>query len=116
MPYDKNRRRLFATSLKAARRRAGLTSDAAAALICSHGIPCTRGTLLAWERGHGATSREPFASDLFIIACIYQCTVDALVCSVGIQDPETQIAETESAVKSYERQHTRSAHAGANSR
>jgi transcriptional regulator with XRE-family HTH domain len=67
--------------MKAVRLRAGLNAADAAQLISASGIKCTRGTLLAWERGIGATSREPFASDLSVIAGIYRCKVADLFAS-----------------------------------
>jgi transcriptional regulator with XRE-family HTH domain len=69
---------MFAAALKAARRRSGLSAQQAAALLAAQGLVCSRGTLLAWERGQGPTTREPFASDLAIIAGIYRCAVDEL--------------------------------------
>jgi len=55
--------------------KAGLSAAAAAKLILAAGIKCRRGTLLAWERGNAPTCREPFASDLPIIAGVYGCDV-----------------------------------------
>lgn len=75
MSYDIDRRTVLAVGLKAARKRAGLSANKAASLLLSLGLRCTRGTLLAWERGGGMTSREPFASDLIVIASAYGCTV-----------------------------------------
>ena len=75
MSYDGNRRYDLASGLKAARHNTGLSAARAATLISAAGIRCTRGTLLAWERGYGATSREPFASDLSSIAEVYGCCV-----------------------------------------
>jgi len=66
---------LLASGLKAARNKAGLSANGAAGLIAVRGVACTRGTLLAWERGAGCTSREPFASDLSVIANVYGCKV-----------------------------------------
>jgi hypothetical protein len=43
--------------------------------MISEYIPCTRGTLIAWERGEGVTSREPFASDLGVLALVLRCQV-----------------------------------------
>ena len=71
MPYHAKRRIHLAMGLKAARRRAALSAKAASAFLTAEGIPCRRGTLLAWERGEGPTSREPFASDLATIAAVY---------------------------------------------
>ncbi len=76
VPYDIQRRAVFANGMKAARNRSGLSAQQAAALLTAHGLECTRGTLLAWERGQGPTTREPFASDLTIIARVYGCSVD----------------------------------------
>lgn len=78
MPYDVDRRAQLAEGLKAARRTSGLSAQSAANMLAAHGIRCSRGTLLAWERGRGKTSREPFASDLNAIAIVYGCTVDDL--------------------------------------
>jgi transcriptional regulator with XRE-family HTH domain len=78
MSYHANRRAVFAACLKTARRKSGLSASKAAQLLQSHGLACTRGTLLAWERGQGPTSREPFASDLSIIALVYGCGIEAL--------------------------------------
>lgn len=75
MSYDIERRTVLAVGLKAARKRAGLSANKAASLLLSRGLRCTRGTLLAWERGGGMTSREPFASDLVVIADAYGCSV-----------------------------------------
>lgn len=76
--FDPERRARLARGLKRARERAGLTSKEAAAELTRLGLPCTLGTLLAWERGSGVTSREPFASDLGLIAELYHCSVEAL--------------------------------------
>lgn len=75
MSYDIDRRTVLAMGLKSARKRAGLSANKAASLLLSRGLRCTRGTLLAWERGGGMTSREPFASDLIVIADSYGCSV-----------------------------------------
>lgn len=75
MSYDSKRRCVLALGLKAARKKAGLSAADAARLISATGIRCTQGTLLAWERGTGVTCREPFASDLPIIAGIYCCKI-----------------------------------------
>lgn len=76
MTYDPERRQRLGLALKAARQRAGLSASAASALIVAQGLKCSRGTLLAWERGIGRTSREPFCSDLNLIASIYKCSVN----------------------------------------
>lgn len=76
MAYDPLRRKLLGRGLKEARRQAGISASTAAAAISARGLHCTRGTLLAWERGVGRTSREPFCSDLCLIAGIYQCCVN----------------------------------------
>jgi hypothetical protein len=76
--FDSNRRTALAHGLKAARRHAGLGSAEAALEITRRGLACQRGTLLAWERGSGATSREPYASDLTILAAVYDCTIGEL--------------------------------------
>lgn len=75
MSYDPERRRSLAEGLKSARRRAGISSAAAAARLSVLGLKCTRGALLAWERGSGRTSREPFASDIGLFAALYDCSV-----------------------------------------
>jgi transcriptional regulator with XRE-family HTH domain len=62
--------------MKAARKRSGYTAQEAAELLTARGLECSRGTLLAWERGIGPTTREPFASDLAIISEVYGCQVD----------------------------------------
>ena len=76
MPYHQDRRRKLAACLKQARKLAGLSASQASARMRAHGLRCTRGTLLAWERGIGITAREPFASDLIIVASVYGCAVD----------------------------------------
>ncbi len=76
MAYNADRRTILARGLKAARRSAELNATDAAKFISAMGIQCTRGTLFAWERGAGATSREPYASDLVVIARVYRCTVN----------------------------------------
>ncbi len=73
--YDVHRRTLLAQGLKGARQRLGISARDAAAQLTAHGLDCTRGTLLAWERGGGRTSREPFASDLAVVAAVYHCAV-----------------------------------------
>ena len=78
MSFDTYRRASLAFGMKAARRRAHLSTNGAANLITAAGIKCTRGSLLAWERGVGYTSREPFASDLPAIAKVYGCAVGDL--------------------------------------
>ena len=75
MSYNKERRQTLAMGLKAARHKSGMSASRAAALITLKGLACTRGTLLAWERGVGCTSREPFASDLSVLAAIYGCKI-----------------------------------------
>lgn len=76
--FDPERRARLAKGLKRARERSGMTSKEASAELTQRGLPCTLGTLLAWERGTGVTSREPFASDLGLIAELYRCTVESL--------------------------------------
>src|SRR5579859_2458620 len=95
MSYDSHRRAMFAKGLKAARQRAGVSAQEASAQLAARGLECSLGTLLAWERGVGTTTREPSASDLAVIAAIYACPVDfffqefkrpeADVESVGVQ-------------------------------
>ncbi len=75
MAFDIEGRRTLALGLKTARKRCGLSALRAASLMAERGLKCTRGTLLAWERGAGVTSREPFASDLTVIASVYGCSV-----------------------------------------
>lgn len=87
MVYDMSRRAALAEGLKAARRETGLSASSASALLVAKGLRCSRGTLLAWERGTGKTSREPFASDLATIAALYGCSVDAFF-SYGRSDPQ----------------------------
>jgi transcriptional regulator with XRE-family HTH domain len=74
--FDIERRTSLGKGLKAARNRAGFSVKEAAARLSSQGLECKRGTLLAWERGGGRSSREPFASDLQLIASMYGCHVD----------------------------------------
>ncbi len=87
VPYDITRRASFANGLKAARKRSGLSAQDAASQLTAKGIDCTRGTLLAWERGSGPTTREPFASDLPMIASVYHCTVDLFFSSGPVEHP-----------------------------
>ena len=75
MSFNTERHVKFAHGLKTARQKAKLNAKDASSLIVAAGIRCTRGSLLAWERGGGATSREPFASDLPMIAKVYGCAV-----------------------------------------
>jgi transcriptional regulator with XRE-family HTH domain len=75
MSFHPERRHQLAAGLKAARHKSGLSASQAADLIAIKGLACTRGTLLAWERGTGGTSREPFASDLSVLASVYGCRV-----------------------------------------
>lgn len=94
MPYNPHRRALFAKGLKAARKRAGLSAQQAAALLVERGLGCTRGTLLAWERGVGPTTREPFASDLGLIAGVYGCTIGSFYHHRdGVEPPPPQQAD-----------------------
>jgi hypothetical protein len=44
---------------------------------------------LAWERGIGRTSREPFASDLAVIASVYGCSVADFFSPVEVEVVET---------------------------
>jgi transcriptional regulator with XRE-family HTH domain len=76
MSFHTQRRAAFAARLKKIRRKSGLSASAAAELIRNHGLACSRGTLLAWERGQGTTSREPFASDLSILAAVFNCRIE----------------------------------------
>ena len=78
MGYDIERRTRFARRLKAARQRAQLSAKQASERLTSMGVACSRGTLLAWERGGGRTSREPFASDVALLAAAYGCDVNSL--------------------------------------
>jgi hypothetical protein len=73
--FNPELRRVLASGLKAARLRANLGSSEAARELTRRGLNCQRGTLLAWERGYGTTSREPYASDLPVIASLYGCGV-----------------------------------------
>jgi transcriptional regulator with XRE-family HTH domain len=75
MSFCAARRSVLASGLKAARHAAGLSAKDAAELISAAGVRCTRGTLLAWERGIGTTSREPYGSDLPVIVAVYRCTI-----------------------------------------
>lgn len=76
MSYNADRRRVLGRGLKAARMRVSLSAAGASELITAKGVKCTSGTLLAWERGKGVTSREPFASDLLVIASVYGCSLN----------------------------------------
>lgn len=76
MSYHPDRRKRLGQCLKAARKKAGLSATKAALLLQSKGLRCSRGTVLAWERGYGHTSREPFSSDLGVIADAYACSID----------------------------------------
>jgi transcriptional regulator with XRE-family HTH domain len=78
VPYNVGRRTVLARGLKLARQQAGLSAKTAAEKLTASGVSCTRGTLLAWERGGGRTSREPFASDLWLISQAYGCSVNEL--------------------------------------
>ena len=78
MAYDADRRAILGRGLKAARQNSELSARAAVVKLAEGGLHCTRGTLLAWERGRGPTSREPFASDLCLIAAIYGCRIEEL--------------------------------------
>ena len=51
----------------------------AATAISAIGLPVTSGTILAWERGAGVTAREPFASDLPVLASVYGCSIGELL-------------------------------------
>jgi hypothetical protein len=93
MSYDTDRRCKLARGLKAARRNVNLSAAVAARLISAKGVKCTRGTLLSWERGHGLTSREPFASDLPIFAGIYECDVNALFGQSEAADATDQLLQ-----------------------
>lgn len=75
MTYDQARRQRLAQRLKEVRQKLGFSATVASATIAARGLKCSRGTLLAWERGTGPTSREPFASDLIVIAAVYGCLV-----------------------------------------
>ena len=76
MAYDCDRRRELGGKLKTARQRTGLSAADAARMISAFDVRCTPGTVLAWERGSGGCAREPFASDLLVIAMVYRCSVD----------------------------------------
>jgi len=82
--YNSSRRSILAQGLKAARQKANLKSDEAAKLLSEMGLSCRRGTLLAWERGVGTTSREPYASDLPLIAHVYGCNVSDFFSLYGV--------------------------------
>lgn len=90
MTYHPDRRKRLGECLKAARKQAGLSATKAALLLQSKGLRCSRGTVLAWERGLGHTSREPFSSDLRLIAEAYACTVDDFFkdCTAAKATPE----------------------------
>jgi transcriptional regulator with XRE-family HTH domain len=85
--YDIERRTNLAKRLKAARQRAALSAKEAAEKLTSLGVACSRGTLLAWERGGGRTSREPFASDLNVLATAYACSVNVFFDEMPGPDP-----------------------------
>lgn len=76
--YHVDRRAVLARGLKLARQRRGLSATSASEALVGRGLRCKRATLLAWERGRGDTSREPYASDLAVIASVYGCTVNDL--------------------------------------
>ncbi len=78
MPYNVGRRTILAKGLKTARQKAALSAKEASERLTAAGVNCTRGTLLAWERGGGRTSREPFASDLWLISHAYGIAVSEL--------------------------------------
>lgn len=96
MSYNAERRGILAWGLKVARKNATFSASAAAAAIAAAGIPCSRGTLLAWERGDGYTSREPFGSDLPIIAAIYGCSIADF-----FTQPKPDIADAELPVRAW---------------
>ncbi len=78
MAFDIDRRARLGRGLKIARRKLALTCADAARLISTAGVRCSEATLMAWERGRGRGSREPFASDLSVIARVYGCRIDDL--------------------------------------
>lgn len=86
MTCNVDRRGDLDRGLKAARKKTELGATAAAHLIALTGIKCGRGTLLAWERGNRAMSREPFASDLPIIAEVYCCNIGDFFISSDIDE------------------------------
>ncbi len=99
MPYNVGRRTVLARGLKTARQQAGLSAKEAAERLTAAGVSCTRGTLLAWERGGGRTSREPFASDLWLISQAYGCSANDLFSngsevteSSGLEPPPAESA------------------------
>ena len=69
----------LAYGIEAARRRSGLTVEEASHALTRRGIRCRCDTLLMWERGHGPSSREPRASDLSVIAEVYECDIADLL-------------------------------------
>ena len=89
MGFGAERRLRLARGLKAARKKAGLSATQASNRITAKGISCGRGTLLAWERGYGGTSREPASSDLPAIAEVYGCRVSGFFEEV----PEPEIIQ-----------------------
>lgn len=78
MAFDTERRARLGRGMKACRTKAGLTRADASSMISVAGIRCSPATLMAWERGRGGGSREPFASDLVMIAGVYHCRIDEL--------------------------------------
>ena len=102
MTYDSHRRTVLGAGLKAARKRSGLSAKKAASLLLQNGLKCTRGTLLAWERGGGFTSREPFASDLIVIASVYACSVEDFFSAQAVAEkPEEVAARPEEAILQF---------------
>lgn len=75
--FNSDRRAILSRGLKSARQKARLSSREAIAMLSANGLSYRRSTLLAWEH-HGDSSREPFASDLPILAIIYNCSVEDL--------------------------------------
>ena len=55
--FDIDRRTSLGRGLKAAQIAAGFSVKEAASKLSSFGLECKRGTLLAWERGGGRSSR-----------------------------------------------------------
>jgi transcriptional regulator with XRE-family HTH domain len=76
--YDIVRHEILATNLRAARKRAGLSATEAAQRMQESSVACTRATLLRWERIGGSRGSEPHASDLPVIAQVYECSISRL--------------------------------------
>jgi transcriptional regulator with XRE-family HTH domain len=73
--YNLGRHARFAKNLKHCRKTTGMSMAEAAAALSECGLQVTGNTVKLWEKARATRLSEPAASDCWLIAACYGCTI-----------------------------------------